>query len=355
MKKIYFANTNFEFELLSHKEANPFHEIKKYPICLQLQFLPLLFANEEDEVLVVGQPENEFLRELKHNKMAIPRLITEKEIDGGELVTWGWSKALKDWADTKPQLTYNMPDWEVVRKVNSKEWSFNHSLKLPGAQLLYSMDDLCHWVALQKGHKGVLKTCYGLSGRGHLLLQPIGAINNKMKSFCQREWLGRRPVIAEPWVERLLDFSTLWHLSSDQIQFMAATKMINQPQGSYQGSLIGDENLIFQEFPGLIQQQKKYSISILESLKKEGYFGFVGIDAMVYRYNGKECIHPIVEINARMTMALAGFLMQKKHFLNKNICLLYEKNGLGLLPKHLLLEDKQYSFDKQLKIKELIF
>ncbi|MGK5593949.1 MAG: hypothetical protein ACSNEK_01145 [Parachlamydiaceae bacterium] len=352
MKKIYFANTGFEFEFISRRMADPFEGIKKNPICLQLQFLPLLFANQEDEVLVLGQPDNGYLNELKRSHIEAPKWVGEEDISGGELITWGWSRTLKHWADTK-QLIYKMPDWEVIQKVNSKQWSFNHSLRLPGARLIDTMEDLKQWLFQHQGLPVVLKTCFGLSARGNLLRYSTGEVDHKMQLFCQKEWMDGRPVIAEPWVERILDFSTLWYLGSEQTDFLGATKMVNNSQGVYRGSLIGDYHLLFREFPGLINEQKRYSFVILEKLKKEGYFGFVGIDSMIYRHNGKEILHPVVEINARMTMALAGLLMQKKHFPNKNICFFYDHNGIGVLPKRLVLENKEIKFNKQLKINEL--
>ena len=58
-----------------------------------------------------------------------------------------------------------------------------------------------------------------------------------------------------------------------------------------------------------------------------GYFGNVGIDAMVYRSENGPQLHPIVEINARKTMGFAALELQKRHFPNKTITLSFHAGG----------------------------
>jgi predicted ATP-grasp superfamily ATP-dependent carboligase len=65
-----------------------------------------------------------------------------------------------------------------------------------------------------------------------------------------------------------------------------------------------------------------------------GYFGNVGIDAMLY--GSPVTLHPIVEINARKTMGWVALEVQKRHFPNQTLTLSYAKNSAeGWLPSSL--------------------
>ncbi len=79
-------------------------------------------------------------------------------------------------------------------------------------------------------------------------------------------------------------------------------------------------------------------------MRQKGYFGPVGIDAMVY---GGGKLHPLVEINARQTMSQAAFLFQKRLFPEKTLIFEFAASGQD---KNTLLPDKIINFDeKELK------
>jgi hypothetical protein len=59
-----------------------------------------------------------------------------------------------------------------------------------------------------------------------------------------------------------------------------------------------------------------------------GYCGHVGIDAFIYLWEGKQRLHPIVEINGRKTMSWVALQMPKKR-------LYYIHSKEGLLPSRL--------------------
>ncbi|KAF3362809.1 hypothetical protein PHSC3_000551 [Chlamydiales bacterium STE3] len=350
MKKIYFANTNFEFEFIEKVLSSPIKNLEKSPICLQLQFLPFLFAEPENAVLITGFPKEHYLPLLQNQKLVLPELITEEKLKSGdELVTWGWSKNVAHFAKEKG-LIYPMPNWEVVRQVNSKAWGFFHAPKLEGARLIFNKEDLLVWLKQKTAPTIVLKNCFGFSGRGHFLCDVSAPLTDNMLYFCEKEWKMNLPVLAEPWVERVLDFSTQWYVSSDEEKFLGATKMVNHPSGSYLGSVIGKEAFLFKDFPSILESHLVVAKEILRLIREKGYHGYIGIDAMVYHSGSDLRLHPVVEINARMTMALCALLIQKRHFPSKNLQFNYGKNGQGLLPNSLKLNSKNISFNRQLSV-----
>lgn len=309
MKKCYVINTNFEAEL-----TGIYIPVEANPISSLLQFLPSVYAESDAQILVSHHPEPDD-----------SRYITECN-EPSQIITWGWSKHVQEWSH-KQGHSYHMPPWESVCKVNSKLFSFELGPKLPGAFLAYLEEDLKH---VKTGM--VLKTCFGYSGRGHHHFRTLEEALN----FCQNEWKNGRPVIVEPWMERDYDFSTQWKIDNG-IEFIGFTGMKNSSRGTYQGTIVDPE------VTKQMEEHYQFAKSIvLPKLIQEGYFGYVGLDAMVHS-NGK--LHPLVEINARQTMAMTMIWIRDKLFSGKRVFFFMEKTQAGLLPNRIKNGAK---FNKQL-------
>lgn len=352
MPNLYIANTNFELELESPIANSLEHTLRAHPICLQLQFLPLLFAGGDDQILVTDLPDLDYLKMLSELGFVVPKLVlySEKKFSSDlKIIPWGYSKSVESFAKVH-KLTYESPPLEIVKNVNSKAWSFRQAPKLFNACLLYSLQDLENLVK-NMTHQIVLKSCYGFSGRGHCFISEP-KINEKVLSFCQKEWEKQNPLIAEPWLKRILDFSSQWLVTKKgEISLVGATKMLNTPSGQYEGSIIGSAAQLFPENQEWFSEHLVTAQKILKQLRHEGYFGFVGIDAMVCEdpKSQKPFLHPVVEVNARMTMALAMLLMQKKHFPEKLLECRYERGTKGFFPNYLnKINEKTIKFNRQL-------
>ena len=63
-----------------------------------------------------------------------------------------------------------------------------------------------------------------------------------------------------------------------------------------------------------MEKHQEIALDVLKKIATCGYFGNIGVDAMVYRLNGEILLHPIVEINARKTMGYAALTLQQQHF-----------------------------------------
>lgn len=356
MRKLYIANSNFEFELMEKSVFPIVASLKKHPLCLQLQFLPLFFADESDAVLVTDLPSVEYLNHLKKKGFRLPSLLTyNQQIPPHlEITSWGWSRSLASWA-SENKLAYKMPAWEVIKLVNSKAWSFENSPKLRRAGLALNESDLTQLLKQLK-RPVVLKTCFGLSGRGHLLIKEEGSqITDKVRHFCQSQWSENLPIIVEPWVERVADFSSQWFISQEgRVTFLAITKMINSSTGSYQGTILGKELELFPSHLPLLEAHKIEAEKILLKMHSQGYFGYAGIDAMIYKDidSQKETLHPIVEVNARMTMAMVMLWTKNKYFPDQKIhCDFVRAQNDGLLPPFLnSKENIKVKFNRQLQI-----
>lgn len=331
MGLLHIANTHFERELVQKKPAPLEHTIEGHPIPLQLQFLPLLYAESEDGVAVTALPDKEF-------HASHPLLLLSNPGKYTRVESWGASLSIQAWA-RKHHLPYEMPPWEVVQKVNSKEFSFSESPKLKNAALLYSEKEIEAWAASFAGNK-VLKSCFGTAGRGHLFLP---ASPERLNAFIKREQF---PLIGEPWVERVIDFSTQWVIDQNgTISFLGETECISDARGQYRENRVGN---ILKPYHRFIDEHKELAQAILQKMQALGYFGNVGVDAMIYE-NDK--LHPVVEVNARKTMGYVALKLQQNRFPKETIALSYgtDSQNMNLLPNSIVKADgSRVVFEKKL-------
>lgn len=342
--KLLIANTFFEWELETQPLMSLSEAFQQHAIFRQLQFLPILYAGKGDAVLLSDLPPSSYWDTLQKKGIAPPDHYTLDQKDFSpyeEIESWGPSQLIAKWAE-RHSLNYRIPDWEIVKQVNSKRFSFENSPKLPHAALLNEEVQTQQWLQSFPGKK-VLKTCYGVSGKGHLIIENAVAQRERIFSFLKKEWDKGLPVIGEPWVARVLDFSTQWQIDENKnVTYVGSTICDNDERGQYRFNLVGDEHILFQtHLPFLIEHRQKVE-PLMQKIAQSGFFDNVGIDAMLYLLpDNPEIIRlqPVVEINARKTMGWAALQFQRRHFPNALLRFHFASVQNGYLPE--FVESKQ--------------
>lgn len=324
------ANTFFELELLGKTPSSIEQSFSEHPLFFQLQFLSLLYANVADKALLVNAPERSFLQT---HPVKIPEfsLITEELDPTIPIESWGPSPTIAAFARERG-LCYPMPPESLIGKIHSKEFAFSESQKLPNAQIIDTEEKLIRWHLSFPGKK-VLKTCFGTAGRGHFFLND--SVNpQELHKFTREEWSQNRPIIGEPWVERLLDFSTQWRIEqAGNIQYLGATVCGNTKRGQYGYTLVGKESELFDTFLPFLQEHLTIARPLIKKIQSLGWFGHLGIDAFVYKAPDPK-LHPIVEVNARKTMGYVALSLQKTHYPDEILEVSYRPYLHGLLPSY---------------------
>lgn len=318
MKRLHIANIDFEAELsLTDSSGSLEKAWERQPLSLLLQYLPLLYAQPAEFVAVTAYPDIGFLQQLAAQSWrqgeplpALVLLTDRQPLSGYECISWGYSKRVLGWTQER-QIAYIMPsDWSLIQRVNSKAYSFQYT-PLDQAALLWNISELQKWMHSFEGKK-VVKSCFGLSGKGNRIVETLSL---DLISFCQKEWSQGRPVVAEPWLNRLFDFSTQWIITSEStIELIGSTVFETNSHGVYQGTLVGAEALLFGEYLPFLAQHQQSVRKALQKMAREGYFGHVGVDALLYYEGGEVKLYPIVEINARKTMSWVMLELQRRWF-----------------------------------------
>lgn len=323
----YIANIFFELELDGCAGASLNEAFGKNPYFKQLQFLPLLFLSKDDTLLVTELPSDSYLKSLPFSDLPKIALLDDSH-EKGELRSWGASQLISKWAKLKG-LNYQMPQMACCKNANSKLWNFERTQPLPRAKIAHSAEDL-EGISSQ----WVLKTDQGFAGRGHFVFD-AGLIKEAI-AFGSKQWKRKAGVILEPWVDRVCDFSSQWNISKDgAIELLGLTKCLNTESGVYLGTETGEG--VFGEMLPYVETHVEYCREYLQKIVKEGFFGNLGVDSMVYRdmKTGHLALHPVVEVNARMTMSAAILLFHQKYQKDKVTRMYYcsdDSNKTNLLP-----------------------
>lgn len=334
MKTLHICNTFFEWELNSALAPSLNQAFDAHPIFTQLQFLPFLYASKSDYVFITKKPSDAFWHKLRSLSKDHPQPFFSEDASFhcDQLESWAPSLLIKKWA-TDHDIPYEIPPWDIIRSIHSKVFAFS-LCPLPGGAILHDERELHHWLKQQKGQV-VLKAALSSSGRGHLIFLAPSFDEQKAQSFVNKEWSKQLPVVAQPWMHRVLDFSTQWEITPDQqVKYLGATICENDGMGRYQASIVGDLQTYFSSYPSALDEQINFVRKILPKIMQLGYFGSLGFDAMIFKTaDNRLHLHPLVEINARKTMGWAALKIQQKHFPEKTVRMSYTNSASeGFLP-----------------------
>ena len=351
---VHIANTQVEMEFAPSSSSSPHQpdslekNFEKHPLFLQLQYLPLLYADPSDVVAVTEIPDQKYLLTLqetmKRGKNENPTIIPlsdRSSFQGMSCRSWGASRLVKEWAEER-NVHYSIPDWEIAQLVNSKAFSFRYT-HLTHATLISNKEELITWLKDAPRDK-VFKTCFGLAGKGNFCFNDTYP-SSQLLTFCQREWEQKRPILAEPWCERLEDFSTQWLIHPDQkIEFIGGTRFETDEKGRYQGTLAGPQEQLFASLESFLEEHCQIVQKALSDIAALGFFGNLGIDAFIYRHPETKlpCLNPLVEINGRETMSLVALRLQQRLWPKEIVRLSFQHrddNYPSLLPEQ--LKDKK--------------
>lgn len=315
--------------------------------------LPQFVARKDDVVCVPKRPSAEYLNTLQQIGMDLPEFVeipagTRGHVSGlvgrklGRLRPWAWGPdsqrlfgPLQDWVRVEPRPAQ---DWfnDGVAALYSKAWSAAFLREWLQERVeagsvddwlcpvqdvgrsFTSINDALDYNASLRGHgyaRCVVKSAFGLAGRNMIRLwEPT-------VSGAQRRWIERalesgHPVVVEPWLDRIQDFSVQLEFEGKQLRLLGYTGLDTDIRGQYQGSWVEPRfkaripvpwTALFPQNPRIFPDVHACLDALIHGLETRllatTYRGPVGIDAFVYRTgDGKPCLKPVVEINPRFTM-----------------------------------------------------
>ncbi len=171
---------------------------------------------------------------------------------------------------------------------------------LPGARMVESLVELDRALQIAP-HAWVVKAPLSASGRSRYIERDGPALADpKARRTVERLFERHGPLLFEPWMERTADFGVSALLGPDDLRIVGIHGQRVDRKGQFAGIDLQ---------PDLSARDRNQLLETVEAvataLRRAGYVGPFGIDAWRYRReDGSIRLHPLGEINARMTFGL---------------------------------------------------
>lgn len=305
--RLFLGNFDFEHRLADPR-FQPTKQLKRLNAELATAWLAI--AEEGDWIWTPEPIDAEFFRSLEN--AGFPRVqpvVSLSDVPSGvECVPWGWSSEVRllaekhDWiADAPPILAVQIANSRTISYVLERLLKVG----LDGMEGIRSMEQLHAVLESQAPTEGrwVIKAEYGMSARERILGR------GRSLSTADEQWVRKRldsriNVYFEPWVERVGEIGIqIDVLANGRPQLLGITPMLVDERGQYAGSWFAYQESRFSDQQAFWPSAIETALEAARQLKSQGYFGPLGIDAMIYRdSDGELKLRPLQDINARWTM-----------------------------------------------------
>ena len=313
-----------------------------------LEMLSLAWSRKEDIALLRVPPGVEHLARLKRAGLDLPEIVhMENQAECGELLSrklsglrpWAWSadasEALFPYAEGVSKKSLWQWRGDTPSVFFSKEIGFRLEQRLSlneGSGIFCSSVSSAVTEVSQKLEVGavLLKAAFACAGRGHRKVEQ-GTTLDEVKPWLEKTIQNHGGVMVEPWLDRVLDFSSLYEIgevmSEDRMEpdveakWVGMTRMENDTAGRFLGTIVNpkwgsDLDGELREFLFRERKVTQFYRNTLPAILPEilpGYRGPVGVDGMVFRKSeGGLGLRCVVELNVRMTMGRVALELHKK-------------------------------------------
>jgi hypothetical protein len=313
------------------------------PLLLQemerdLATLPFVFATKTDFVLTDDAPSEEFKQQLIEAGFELPAFCSLAELESlppdsfNAIYPWGWSPAahfklrnLKEkcgeefkaspgfnWTNRHKTLFERSTSLDFLMDLLDK---YPHDGFIDRSMIGVRVSDTEEIESLLlKNRALVLKAPLSSSGRGIQIIRKE-VLNNSNKQWISGVLKQQNYLIAEPFLDKLIDFSFQFNFKKSGIDYLGTSFFETNTNGQYQATLIRPD--LKQMLAGIELQKLETRInsigtSILEALRNSAYAklhrGYLGVDAMIFNHQNQIRIQPCIEINCRMNMGILSLV-----------------------------------------------
>jgi len=355
---VLLFNPNAEDHALSNITGRPFQSRKgSAHLQTDLEILPLSWCRKDDVILLDNKPSIKHIRYLKQAGFPMPEIISLTEQATlhsrkiGGLKPWAWSSDAQRTLSPLKKITTNASSIKSIETDFSGLFSREQSHLLAASDRIdehYSTvfdnkDDLLDHLTQQQalGHTTLIKSLFSSAGRGHRKVLADEPLSKTLISKSLSGWIDKLiqqqgALITEPWLDRLLDFSAQYEITSNgDVEHLGMTRVFNDAAGRFLGCYVHSkwanglssnisEFLFRQEGAnhGRINQTYKHDVpTALQNYFQThhpNYQGAIGVDSMLYTAptntdkQGTLHIRKIVEMNPRITMGRVALELSKK-------------------------------------------
>jgi hypothetical protein len=265
----------------------------------------LFAAGPEDSMVLHAPLPAAFQSYLEAKGLPPPRTVLHPDFTrAADFVPFGWNARALELAaryDHPPQA----PDPAVVKTLNGRSFALDAEREwYPGAcegSLFTNAEELGAFLAGRPPTEAwVAKGEHGFAGTGNRRI-PGGPLSAGSAALLAPLFSGHGRVLLEPWHERLADMAVLFSVGTGGgMEDLRGHTLFNSRDGAFLGVEVEPDGLP----PAPWRQDLRANAERLAAaLSLRGYLGPVGVDAYTYRTAEGPRLRPLVDVNARRSMA----------------------------------------------------
>jgi D-alanine-D-alanine ligase-like ATP-grasp enzyme len=271
---------------------------------------------ELPEVHVVAAPDP--ARNVSQDALADPALVAalaELATDGAYLLPHGVS-GVEEELSARTGVPLATPPAALCKSVNSKVYSRRLAdelgLRQPPGWICDTPGQLAEAVpeaakVLADGGTVVVKEAFGVSGKGIAVVtseQRLLRLQRMIERSAQRAGRDRLALVMETWVDKRADLNYQFTVGRDGSARFDFVKEAITENGVHKGHRMPAR------LDDLQHEVIRYAANALGArLAEDGYYGVVGVDALVEPDGG---LFPVLEINARNNMSTYQVPLQER-------------------------------------------
>lgn len=155
----------------------------------------------------------------------------------------------------------------------------------------------------------IVKAPLSASGRDRYIeREGTGLTDSKARRTVERLFDRHGPLLLEPWMDRVADYSVSALLTQDELRVVGIHGQRVDRKGQFAGIDLRP-NISKEDRDRLLETVE----AVAAALRRAGYVGPFGIDAWSYRReDGVVVLNPLGEINARMTFGLVAWAWMER-------------------------------------------
>lgn len=334
---VFVMNTSCEDEIADGRAQDYNPSKAAIELCADLSLLLNFLAHEDDVVVVARRPSRSWKVSLRSAGFTVAQFLEDQGPDAAALAArlveraqiWGASpRALAKARDLVP-LARKPPsaplNWRVFRKSWAASVHFSLSPTTAISRVVSNITEAAREITTITSstdtHRPIIvKAPLGSAGR-HMIRVLNGAMDERQQQWCKRILAEQGELVIEPHLHKVADISLQVEASATKPKIYGITRFLTDARGQYIGHRLGrrkfsdlscaDQRVISEEH--LWRRFKDCGMKVAELLYASGYTGAAGIDALLHRQtDGTLALHPIVEINPRLTMGRIALALERR-------------------------------------------
>jgi len=318
----YFVNTDFDSSLCVAKEngdvsekrnaggeASPANSPAETPDNAYLREMPwhFMFAAHSDESVLVHLPlPPDFRAYLQAKGMSLPHTVLHPAFTPeAEFVPFGWNAQAVKLA-ARYARPPEVPDLAAVKTANARAFALDlERAWFPGTcrgRVIENMSALIDFLSTRSESEGwVAKGDHGYAGTANRRLTG-GPLSEEDVPRIEPLFAAHGSVVLEPWDDRLLDMAMLFRVTAQgTAEEFGGHGLRNSRDGAFLGVEVAPDRMPPASWS---DELRDHAARLAIALSRLGYIGPVGVDAYVHRTPAGPGLRPLVDINARLSMAM---------------------------------------------------